>query len=125
MPASTTACSTATTRSCFSATPRRWSRASSRLCRLHTPPPTWGGAGGGGIDLLEDPPPGLASLDHPPHDGGGEKRMAVQFYRGGAAGRVAGFGATPLSRWARLRASLRARRIASAFSRARFSDGFS
>src|SRR5258708_4359367 len=42
-----------------------------------------------------------------------------------AAGRGTTGAGTPLSRWARLRASLRARRTASAFWRAFFSEGFS
>ena len=42
-----------------------------------------------------------------------------------AYGRLLGGRGSRPSRWARLRASLRARRTASARSRARFSDGFS
>ena len=50
--------------------------------------------------------------------------VATIFWLGGGGATFFGAGSRP-SRWARLRASLRARRTASAFWRARFSDGFS
>jgi len=56
--------------------------------------------------------------------GGTGRRLQFKALRVSYRGLAGGRGSRP-SRWARLRASLRARRTASARSRARFSDGFS